>query len=90
MEVIKAELKAVMNTLTEYNIQDAFRNGRSAWNGAYMQKGTTLRVMVASRPKVIFDQITATVPEITDITLYVDEKCVWPISTFLGIQAKFQ
>jgi hypothetical protein len=53
-EVIKAELQAVMNTLAEYDIQDAFKNGRSAWNGAYMQKGTILRVMVASRPKVSF------------------------------------
>jgi hypothetical protein len=30
------------------------QNDRSAGNGAYAQKGTTLRVMAASRPKVTF------------------------------------
>jgi hypothetical protein len=28
------------------------KNGRSAGNSAYMQKGTTLRAMVAIKPKV--------------------------------------
>jgi hypothetical protein len=30
------------------------KNGKSNRNSAYMQKGTTARVMVASRPKVSF------------------------------------
>jgi hypothetical protein len=30
------------------------KHGRSAGNGAYVWKGTTSRVMVASRPKVSF------------------------------------
>jgi hypothetical protein len=35
-----------------------------------MQKGTTSRVMVASRPKVIFGQMASTIPKITDDHLY--------------------
>jgi hypothetical protein len=54
-EVIEAESRAVLNTLTEHYFQDAFKNSRSAWNGEYARKGTTSRVMVASRPKVSFD-----------------------------------
>jgi hypothetical protein len=54
IEVIEAELQAVLNTLTDHNFQDAFKNGRSSGNGAYAHKRTTSRVMVASRPKVSF------------------------------------
>jgi hypothetical protein len=40
IEVIEAESQAVLNILTERNFQDAFKkNGRSAGNGAYVQKG---------------------------------------------------
>jgi hypothetical protein len=53
-EVIKAELQVVLNTLTEHDFQDVFKNGRHAGNGTYARKGTTSRVMVASRPKVSF------------------------------------
>jgi hypothetical protein len=54
-EVIQAELQAVPNTVTEHDFQDAFKkNGRSPGNGVYSWKGTTSRVMVASRPKVSF------------------------------------
>jgi hypothetical protein len=35
VEVIEAESQAVLNTLTEHDFQDAFKNGRSAGNGAY-------------------------------------------------------
>jgi hypothetical protein len=48
------ESQAVLNTLTEHDFQDAFKNGRSAGNGAYARKGTSSRVMVASRPKISF------------------------------------
>jgi hypothetical protein len=51
----------VLNTLTEQDFQDAFKNCRSAGNGAYWRKGTTSRVMVASRPKVSFDEMAAPV-----------------------------
>jgi hypothetical protein len=44
--VREAELQAVLNSLTEHDLQDAFRNGRSAGKGAYKWKGTTSRVMV--------------------------------------------
>jgi hypothetical protein len=51
---MEAESQAVLNALTEHDFQDAFKNGRSAGDGAYARKGTTLRMMVASRPKVSF------------------------------------
>jgi hypothetical protein len=39
MEVMEAESQVVLNTLTEHDFQDAFKNGRSAENGAYKRKG---------------------------------------------------
>jgi hypothetical protein len=55
LEVIAVESQAMLNTLTEHNFQGAFKNGRSAGNGAYARKGAFTRVMVAIRPKVSFD-----------------------------------
>jgi hypothetical protein len=52
--VIEAESQAVLNTLTEDYFQDALKSGRNTGNGAYVQKGTISRVMVASRPRVNF------------------------------------
>jgi hypothetical protein len=52
--VIEVESQGLLNTLTEYDFQDAFKNGRSARNCAYARKGTTSRVVVATRPKVNF------------------------------------
>jgi hypothetical protein len=54
IEVIEAESQAVLNTLTEHDFRMHLQNGRSAGNGAYAWKGTTSKVMVASRPKVSF------------------------------------
>jgi hypothetical protein len=54
IEVIEAESEAVLNTLTEHDFRDAFKNGRNTGTGADMWKGTTLRMMVASGPKVSF------------------------------------
>jgi hypothetical protein len=54
IEVFEAELQEVLDTLTEHDFQDAFKNGRSAGNGAYERKRTASSVMVASRPKVSF------------------------------------
>jgi hypothetical protein len=34
MEVIKAELQAVLNAVTEQDFQGEFKNGRSVGNGA--------------------------------------------------------
>jgi hypothetical protein len=65
--VIEAESQAVLNSLTEHGFQDTFKNGRSAGNGEYALKGTTSRVIVASKPKVNFDQIAVPVPEIMDV-----------------------
>jgi hypothetical protein len=39
VEVIEAELQAVLNSHIEQGIQDAFKNGRSAVNVAYARKG---------------------------------------------------
>jgi hypothetical protein len=48
-----------------------FKNGRSAGNGAYVWKGTTSRVMVASKPKVSSDKMAAPVPEIMDYSIHI-------------------
>jgi hypothetical protein len=53
-EVTEAESQEVLNSLTEREFQDAFKNGRSSANGAYAWNEITLRVMVARRPKVRF------------------------------------
>jgi hypothetical protein len=45
-EVIEAESQAVANTLTEHDFQDAFKNDRTAGNGAYAKKGTKVRVLL--------------------------------------------
>jgi hypothetical protein len=37
IEVMEAESQAVLNSLTELGFQDAFKNGRSAGNGAYTE-----------------------------------------------------
>jgi hypothetical protein len=54
IEVIETESLGVLKTLTEHNFYDILKIGRSTGNGAYAQKGTTSRVMVASRPNVDF------------------------------------
>jgi hypothetical protein len=54
IEVTEAESHAVLNIFREHGFQDTFKNGRSAGNGAYAQKGTTSRVMVTSRTKDSF------------------------------------
>jgi hypothetical protein len=53
-DTIEAESQAVLNSLKEHDFQGAFKNIRSAGNGAYALKGTSSRVMVASRPKFSF------------------------------------
>jgi hypothetical protein len=68
-EVIETESE-VPNTLAEHYLQDAFKNGRRAGNGSCVWKGGYSRVMMASRPKVSFDQMAAPVPEIMAGSLY--------------------
>jgi hypothetical protein len=46
---MEAESQTVLNTLTELDSQDAFKNGSSVGNCAYALNGTTSRVMVANR-----------------------------------------
>jgi DUF1365 family protein len=47
VEMNEVETQVALNTHTEHDFQDAFKNGRSAWSGAYVQKGITVKVMVA-------------------------------------------
>jgi hypothetical protein len=47
-----------------------FKKWQKRWKDAYVQQGTTSKVMVASRPKVSFDQMAAPIPEIMDGSLY--------------------
>jgi hypothetical protein len=65
IEVIEAESQVAPNTITEHDFQDAFKNGRSTGNGAYVWKGATSTVMVGIMPKVSFHQMTA------------PAKCLW-------------
>jgi hypothetical protein len=41
----------VLSTLKEHNIQNAFKNCRSAEKSAYTWKGATSSMMVASKPE---------------------------------------
>jgi hypothetical protein len=66
--VSEAESLEVLKTLTEQGFQDAFKNGRSTGNVKYLWKGTTLRVIAASSPKLFFDQMAAPVPDIMEIS----------------------
>jgi hypothetical protein len=60
--MIKIELQALLNKLTEDTSRKHFKNGRSIENGAHAHKGTTSGVtvtitsgvMVTIRPKVSF------------------------------------
>jgi hypothetical protein len=39
IEAIETDSQAVLNTLTEHDFQEAFKNGRSSGNGAFVRKG---------------------------------------------------
>jgi hypothetical protein len=51
-QMIDAESQAALNNFIEHYFQDVFKNCRSAGNGAYAQKATTFKVIMASRPDV--------------------------------------
>jgi hypothetical protein len=69
IEVMEAVSHAVLKTLTEHDVQDEFKHGRSAGKDAYTRKGATSRMMMASRIKVSFDHMSAQIPEIMDSSL---------------------
>jgi hypothetical protein len=52
--MVEAEWKAVLNTLIENDIRDAFKKWQKRWEWCRGTEGTTLRVTVtvSSRPKV--------------------------------------
>jgi hypothetical protein len=55
IEVIEAELQAVLNTLTEHNFQDAVKKMAETLGAVLIcGRDNFLRVVVASRPKVRF------------------------------------
>jgi hypothetical protein len=54
IEVIETELQAVLNTLIEHNLQDAFKKMAEVLGIVHMCGRGHSRVMVASRPKVSF------------------------------------
>jgi hypothetical protein len=47
VEVIVAESQEVLNTLTEHDSKDEFKNGRKAGNRAYARKGTISRLQIS-------------------------------------------
>jgi hypothetical protein len=53
-EMTGAESQAVLNILQNMTSRMLLKNGRSAGNGAYAQKGSASKVMVASRHRVSF------------------------------------
>jgi hypothetical protein len=59
---IEVESQAMLNT----SYRNILRNGRRAGNGTYARKRATLRIMVASRPELSFNQMTVAVPKIMD------------------------
>jgi hypothetical protein len=67
IEVIEAELQAVLGTVTEHGFRMNLKNGKRAGNGAYVREGIASRAIVVSRPKVSFDQMTAPILHIMDI-----------------------
>jgi hypothetical protein len=71
-EVIYTESQVVLNTHTEHDFQDAFKkNGRSAGNSAYVQKGTTSRLWWPVGTKLVFDQMAEPFPVIMDTLFYI-------------------
>jgi hypothetical protein len=58
---MEGDSQAVLNSLTEYDSQDASKHGRSAGDRTYSRKGTISRLKVN-----FFDNMAAPVPEIMD------------------------
>jgi hypothetical protein len=68
----EAELLGALNTLKEHNFQDAFIKRLKRLEGCIIaEEGLTL--MAASRPKLVFDQMAAPIPEIIDGSFYIKE-----------------
>jgi hypothetical protein len=71
IEVIEAELHAVLNTLTEHDFQDAFKKWQKRWERCIHAEGDYFRGWWwAVGPKLVFDQMATPVPEIMDTTSY--------------------
>jgi hypothetical protein len=79
IDVIEAESQTVPNTTSRMHL----KQGRSSGNGAYMQEGEFSRVIMDNRPKTIFDQMAAPVPEIMDSSGMSADKCGCDLDTFI-------
>jgi hypothetical protein len=53
-QVIKAELRPVLNTLLEHDFEDAFKKWQKYWEQYICTEGITWKVTVASRPTASF------------------------------------
>jgi hypothetical protein len=70
--VIEAESQAVLNTFTEHDFQDAFKEWQKCWESVHTRGRRLLQGRLwPAGPKLVFDQMAAPVPEIMDDTLYV-------------------
>jgi hypothetical protein len=65
-EVTEEETHALLNMSQSMTSMMLLNKGRSNGNGAYAKKRTTLRVMVANRLKLLFNQMATPIPEIMD------------------------
>jgi hypothetical protein len=68
IEVIEAELQAELNIITEHDFQDALKKYQKHWEQYICSEGHYLE---GDGPKLVFDQIAATVLEIMDSYLYI-------------------
>jgi hypothetical protein len=72
MEIIEAEMQALLNTLIKHDFLGTFKSGRSSGNCIYPRKGTTSRRWCPEGQKLVFDRMAAPVPEIMAGSLYLD------------------
>jgi ribosome-binding factor A len=62
--------RVMLNTLTQRNFQDAYKNVTSAESSAYVQMRTAQRMTMAIRPKIIFWPDDSNSPGNCDISLH--------------------
>jgi hypothetical protein len=66
IKVIEAESQAVLNTLTEHDFQDAFKQWQRRWERCIRAEWDYFWPLGS---KLVFDQMATTVPEIMDGSL---------------------
>jgi hypothetical protein len=68
IEVIEAELQAVLNTLTEHDFQDAFKNWQKRWERFILAEFNYFEGDGGQQPQRVSVQMAAPVPEIMGTT----------------------